>query len=195
MDDRNRCTKHFPKPFLSNTEITGDSYVHTRRRDNGRFVRVGNHHVDNRYVVSYSPYLTLCYEAHINVECTAGFHAVKYIYKVCRPFHSMSSFPVLHPLQYLYKGPDRASLSVHRLNDPDGTQFIQETERDKTKIYVDGRYISAPEAFWRLNGWPTHRVRHPFVDTSLVLPLLCAGIPTYHAAASSSRTRTIYCVR
>ncbi|KAH9015617.1 hypothetical protein EDB84DRAFT_1232573, partial [Lactarius hengduanensis] len=50
--------------------------------------------VDNRSVISHSPYLLLKYNAHINVECTAGFHAVKYIYK------------------YVYKGPDRASLSV-----------------------------------------------------------------------------------
>ena len=63
-------------------EITGDSLVHTHRRDDGRFIRVGAHYVDNRLVVSYSPYLTLRYEAHINVECTSGFHAVKYIYKV-----------------------------------------------------------------------------------------------------------------
>ena len=80
--NNNKCTKLFPKPFRARTEITGDSLVHTRRRDDGRFIRVGAHYVDNRSVVSYSPYLTLRYEAPINVECTSGFHAVKYIYKV-----------------------------------------------------------------------------------------------------------------
>ena len=87
LDDRRRCSKHFPKPFLSTTQITGDSYVQTRRRDTGRFVQVGRHMVDSRSVISYCPYLTLRYKAHINVECTSGFQAVKYIYKVC-PFRS-----------------------------------------------------------------------------------------------------------
>ena len=91
MDGRNQCSKRFPKSFRANTEITGDSFVHTRRRDDGRFIRVGNHYVDNRSVISYCPYLTLRYEAHINVECTAGFHAVKYIYKVRYPVLLASS--------------------------------------------------------------------------------------------------------
>ena len=47
-----------------------------------RYRNIGPHFVDNRSVVSYCPYLTLHYNAHINVECTSGFHAVKYIYKV-----------------------------------------------------------------------------------------------------------------
>ena len=83
MDDHGCCTKHFPKSYLSDTEIIRDSYVLTRRRDNGCFIHMGTHFVDNHYVISYCPYLTLRYEAHINVKCTAGFKAVKYIYKVC----------------------------------------------------------------------------------------------------------------
>jgi Helitron helicase-like domain at N-terminus len=85
LDEHGRCTKNHPKPFRSVTEMTGDSYVQTRRRDTGRFIPIGNHFVDNRSVISYSPYLTLRYEAHINVECTAGLHAIKYIYKVRIP--------------------------------------------------------------------------------------------------------------
>ena len=83
MDDHGFCTKIFPKPFRERTEITGDSFVLARHRDDGCFIRIGNNFVDNRSVVSYCLYLTLRYEAHINVECTAGFHAVKYVYKVC----------------------------------------------------------------------------------------------------------------
>jgi hypothetical protein len=82
LDERGRCSKIFLKVFHANTEITGDSYVQTQRRDTGRFIRIGNDFVDNHSVVSYCPYLTLRYETHINVECTAGFHALKYIYKV-----------------------------------------------------------------------------------------------------------------
>jgi hypothetical protein len=85
LNARKQCTKHFPKDFRANTEITGESYVQTRRRDTGRFVRVGNHFVDNRFVISYCPYLLLAYCTHINVECTTGFQSIKYIYKVYLP--------------------------------------------------------------------------------------------------------------
>jgi hypothetical protein len=57
--------------------------------------------------------------------------------------------------QYAYKGLDRASLTVHQY-DPDGVVIREETQRDETKLYVDGCYISAPEAIFRLMGWPTH---------------------------------------
>ena len=82
LDEYKKCTKRFPKAFRATTEITGDSYVKTCCRDTGVRIQVGPHFVDNRSVVSYCPYLTLRYNAHINVECTSGFHAVKYIYKV-----------------------------------------------------------------------------------------------------------------
>ncbi len=81
MDVHGKCTKQFPKSFRANTEITGESYVQTRRQDTGRFMQIGDTFVNNQSVISYSPYLLLKYNAHINVKCTAGFHAVKYIYK------------------------------------------------------------------------------------------------------------------
>ncbi|KAH9015349.1 hypothetical protein EDB84DRAFT_1230224, partial [Lactarius hengduanensis] len=56
---------------------------------------MGNSFVNNCSVIAHCPYLLLKYKAHINVECTVGFHAVKYIYK------------------YVYKGPNRASLTIH----------------------------------------------------------------------------------
>jgi hypothetical protein len=61
--------------------------------------------------------------------------------------------------QYVYKGPDRASVSVHPLNGPDPSVSEQQMERDEIKLYVDARYISASEAFAPLMGWDTHRVR------------------------------------
>ena len=82
LNDKKVCTKGFPKPYKDETDISGESYVKTKRRNTGKCHKVRHAIVDNRNVVSYSPYLLLRYRAHINVECTTGFNAIKYIYKV-----------------------------------------------------------------------------------------------------------------
>lgn len=61
--------------------------------------------------------------------------------------------------QYIYKGPDRACLSMHLCHPPDNDDSHSEpTERDETHSYIDAHYVSASEAFARIMGWPTHRV-------------------------------------
>jgi len=64
QDDNGRCSKSFPKPFQYETKITTDSYVKTRRRDTGQKYEVRRAMVDNRNVVSHSPFLLLKYETH-----------------------------------------------------------------------------------------------------------------------------------
>jgi hypothetical protein len=87
----------------------------------------------------------------------------------------------------MYKGPDRASLSLHSCDSPDDYRNEQQ-ERDEIKFYVDARYVSASEAFARLMMWPTHKVllRSP----SLVLPngadVETTGIPADDATSGSS---------
>lgn len=82
LNEKKECSKGFPKPFQPETVISGESYVKTRRRASGISVNVRGTEIDNRFVISYSPYLLMRYQAHINVECTTGFNAIKYIYKV-----------------------------------------------------------------------------------------------------------------
>jgi len=55
--------------------------------------------IDNRRVVPYSPYLSLRYNAHINVEVCCSVQAVKYIHK------------------YIYKGGNKATVSVESEHD------------------------------------------------------------------------------
>ena len=67
-----------------------------RRPDNGRtFQRSpGGFVYDNRWVIPYNPYLAKRFDAHINVEVSAGVHCVKYLF------------------EYVYKGPDRTAVEV-----------------------------------------------------------------------------------
>ena len=50
--------------------------------------------MDNRWVVPCCPFLTLRYDAHINVEICSSVRAVKYLYK------------------YVFKGNDRALAAI-----------------------------------------------------------------------------------
>jgi hypothetical protein len=64
------------------------------------------------------------YNAHINVEVCASFTSVKYVYK------------------YVYKGHDRASVSIQN--------------NDEVQRFIDARYVSASEACWRLFSFSLH---------------------------------------
>ena len=71
-------------------------------------------------------------------------------------FHRLDIIlPFIISMQYAYKGTALTSLTIHPLSDPDNS-VERETDRDETKAYLDGRYLCAPEAFWRLMGWATH---------------------------------------
>jgi PIF1-like helicase/Helitron helicase-like domain at N-terminus len=130
------CSKKFPKQFCATTIEGNGSFPIYRRRDNGRFVekwcRGVRVQLDNRYVVPYNPYLLCKYNCHINVEICATVSAVKYIHK------------------YIFKGGDRAQVSLAEGNN----------DIDETSNYLEGRYITPPEACWRLFGFATHGISH-----------------------------------
>ncbi|XP_073152071.1 uncharacterized protein [Henckelia pumila] len=118
-----KCKKNFPKPFAEYTSRGNDSYPLYQRHE-GAQVSVPNNHeffIDNGWVVPYNPYLLLKYDCHINVEVCGGIKCVKYIYK------------------YIHKGPDRVALEIRNGQNCDEIQQ-----------YVDGRWICAPEALWRI---------------------------------------------
>src|SRR5277367_5278029 len=129
MED-GKCKKSFPKKFQELTEHNVDGYPKYRRRD-GITVQVRGATMDNRYVVPYNPYLLLKYDAHINVEVCTSLRAVKYIYK------------------YIYKGFDCANLAITAGQNP-------EVRHNEVANYIDARYVSAPEAMWRLLESPMH---------------------------------------
>lgn len=79
----NGFASHLTTWCNTETKFTGQSYVKTCHWDMGTLYKVCSNMVDNHHVISYLPYLLCCYQVHINIECTAGFQAVKYIYKAC----------------------------------------------------------------------------------------------------------------
>ncbi len=93
------CRKGFPNPFQAVTEWNdNDFYPKYRQRSKdqgGREIRLEDCTViDHRLVVPYNPYLSLSYDAHINVEICVSPTAAKYLFK------------------YIHKGPDRQMVDV-----------------------------------------------------------------------------------
>jgi len=141
------CHKGYPRDFLEETTVPENGYPLYRRRNTGRSFMIPvpgsggtlTAMIDNRRVVPYSPYLSLRYNAHINVEVCGSVQAVKYIHK------------------YIYKGGDRATVSV-------------ESEHDEIKRYLHGRYLGPTEAVWRLFEFDMHDEQPPVTHLSLHMP-------------------------
>ena len=139
-----RCRKNFPKSFSTNTSTCEDGYPVYHRRDNGRFVEVRGVKLDNRRVVPYCPVLSFKYQYHINVEACMSIKSVKYLFK------------------YVYKGHDCINLELSEGN--------HVYNHDEIRMYLDARYVSAPEAFWRLSEYDMHGKSHNIIRLPVHLP-------------------------
>ena len=90
-----------------------------------------------------NPYLTLKYNAHINLEACTSIKSVKYLFK------------------YVYKGHDCANIRITETNN---------ITHDEVHTFIDTRYVSAPESFWRLSEFKLHEQSHPVYRLAIHLP-------------------------
>ncbi|ONM24733.1 hypothetical protein ZEAMMB73_Zm00001d006695 [Zea mays] len=141
---RASCKNHYPRAFSNATSHGKDSYPIYRRRDDGRKETVRGCELDNRWVVPYNPYLLRLFNCHINVEACGSIKAVKYLFK------------------YIYKGHDRASVAVTDANKADG-------DVDEIKQYRDARWVTPPEALWRIFSFDLSQNSPPVMQLQLHL--------------------------
>ena len=127
MEKNGKCRSHYPKAYASETSFGEDSYPKYRRRDDNKTVKVRCQYLDNRWVVPYNPYLLAKFDCHIHVEICSTIKAVKYLYK------------------YVYKGHDRIRFFVNPNN--------QISDFDEIEKFQSARWISPPEAMWRIYGF------------------------------------------
>uniref|UniRef100_K3ZCL8 ATP-dependent DNA helicase n=1 Tax=Setaria italica TaxID=4555 RepID=K3ZCL8_SETIT len=142
--NRKSCKDYYPRQFNATTIQGKDSYPLYRRRDDGHNEIVRGHKLDNRWVVPYNPYLLQMFNCHINVEVCSSIKAVKYLYK------------------YIYKGHDRASVCVN------GTS--EKEDIDEIRQYIDARWVTPPEALWRIYGFELSKTNPPVMQLQLHLP-------------------------
>ncbi|KAJ1255429.1 hypothetical protein BS78_K230700 [Paspalum vaginatum] len=133
-----KCRNHYPRPFNMATLQGKDSYPVYRRREDGHKEMVRGNELDNRWVVPYNPFILMYFNCHINVEVCSSIKAVKYLYK------------------YLYKGHDRASISV---NEADGQGNV-----DEIKMYRQARWVTPPEALWRIYSFDLSKISPPMMQ-------------------------------
>ncbi|PWZ57558.1 ATP-dependent DNA helicase PIF1 [Zea mays] len=119
--------------------------MHGPRRDDGRKEKVRGFELDNRWVVPYNPYLLRLFNCHINVEACGSIKAVKYMFK------------------YIYKGHDRASVVMRDASKEDD-------DVDEIKQYRDARWVTPPEALWRIYGFELSQNSPPVMQLQLHLP-------------------------
>ncbi|XP_031121219.1 uncharacterized protein LOC116024466 [Ipomoea triloba] len=137
------CKSKYPKLFSDATEFADDSYPIYKRRNTPFLVHVKGFNLDNRWIVPYNPQLLLKFDFHINVEVCASIKSVKYIYK------------------YIYKGHDRVSMT---LGDNTDDRVI-----DEIKEYQNARWISPPEAAWRIFGFAIAEMKPAVIQLQIHL--------------------------
>jgi hypothetical protein len=88
----------------------------------------------------YNPCLLHTFNCHINVEAYGSIKSVKYLFK------------------YIYKGHDRASVVMRKTDKVDEKGNI-----DEIKQYRDARWVTPPEALWRIYGFDLSK-NHPLAQ-------------------------------
>ena len=142
----NKCVKHFPKKFCSQTTVDNDGFPKYRRRNNGIYVERNGVKLDNQYIVRHNIDLLVKFQAHINVEWCNRSGSIKYLFK------------------YITKGPDRATLILEENLHVDAfTRMQNMTDTDEVKGYLNCRYVSTIEACWRIFEFENH-YRQPAVQ-------------------------------
>ncbi|XP_031108530.1 uncharacterized protein LOC116013005 [Ipomoea triloba] len=136
-----RCSKFFPKKYVTTSVLDRDGYPIYRRRDNGRTINKNGINLDNRYVVPHNRYLLMKYKAHINVEWCNQSRSIKYLFK------------------YVNKGNDRVTAEFYNSTVDESTG----KEIDEIKMYYDCRYISPCEAAWRIFSFEI-QFRNPSIE-------------------------------
>ena len=154
--DGEKCAKKFPKQFNDVTLINDNGYPTYRRRDTGVMHRLRrgqtDFEVDNRWVVPYNPWLSLKYDSHINLEYCASIVSVKYIFK------------------YVYKGYDclQTDTKFGAYRPQEG--HLPTVDWDEITSHLDARYVSAPEASWRIFKFPLTDRSHAIFRLAIHLP-------------------------
>ena len=139
LDEKGKCTRHFPKPYSEETIVLDNKITKYKRRrseEGANAVIKNGKVVDNRRVIPYPPYLLPKYKCHLNIEWCSSVDNVKYVCK------------------YIFKGHDLGKVIIEKVGDNEVLHY------NEIKHYVNGRFVSSFEAFWRIYELDLHDFSH-----------------------------------
>ncbi|XP_074356564.1 uncharacterized protein LOC141696304 [Apium graveolens] len=137
---KGKCMRHFPKRFNGNTYFDDCGFPVYRERNTGRIINKKGIDLDNQYVVPYNRDLLLRFQCHINLEICNSSRSLKYLFKYCSKGHDTAT--MLWKKKSNKSGSEQTARSVKNL--------------DEVKNFLDGRYVCASEASWRIFGFDIH---------------------------------------
>ena len=157
LDDNGNCRYFFDQhEFCNYTTLYSNERIKWRRPDDGRFItkfckkRNKNIIFDNRNIVPYNPALLLKYDCHLFFDiCTTKIASVRYIFS------------------YVLKGEDYASAKIRKI------ESIKKGvihENNEIELFLNGRMISAEEAYWKIMEFPIVEIRPPTEPLPVHLP-------------------------
>ncbi|XP_076031047.1 uncharacterized protein LOC143019248 [Oratosquilla oratoria] len=142
------CGKGFPKVYRGDMCFGNNGYPLYRRRAVGegghsfeKKVKGEKIKVDNSWVVPYSPYLCLKYNAHINVECSNSIKCIAYVTK------------------YVNKECDRILFSKTKEGE----------DVNEVRKFQEAKFVNANEPSWKIFKFAIHRSHHPVATLDLHL--------------------------
>ncbi|XP_074351884.1 uncharacterized protein LOC141691036 [Apium graveolens] len=139
---KGNCMRHFPKRFNGNTYFDDCGFPVYRRHNTGGVINKKGTNLDNQYVVPYNRDLLLRFQCHINLEICNSSRSLKYIFKYCLKGYATATM-LLKKKKSNKSGSEQTARSVKNL--------------DEVKNFLDGRYVCASEASWRIFGFD---IRH-----------------------------------
>ncbi|EYB85550.1 hypothetical protein Y032_0296g1695 [Ancylostoma ceylanicum] len=141
-----KCSKRFPKQLCERTSMEVDGYPKYRRR-NRTTVDVNGVVYNDEWIVPTNLYLLTKFNCHINLEICGTISAVKYLYK------------------YIYKGPDRARVTIESETDGNANAVV-----DEIKQHLNTRYVCPPQGLHRVFGFSMQEKSHTVYRLAVHLP-------------------------
>ena len=91
-----KCSKGYPKIFQDSMSMDQNGYPLYFRPNDGWKYKVGDHWLDNWWIMPYPPWPCAFPDCHMNAECAISIGSIKY------------------PFKYVHKGPDHALLEYQQ---------------------------------------------------------------------------------
>ena len=144
-----KCSKSFPKPLCAQTVLSETNYPQYRRRspeDGGQIHQKNIGTTANPILFDMDNSWVVPYNPYLSLRYNSHIN-VEIVYSVqC----------VKYLFKYITKGQDRVVFDL--------------SQADEVENYVNARYISASEAYWRIYGFSLHHRYPPVMKLECHLP-------------------------